>query len=360
MFRSDVFDVSAEKVALNMGLGLLLTEVPRALTAASSSELLLAMHSCGQVARGWSLSTGALEALDCAQAASCAALSVELRCDARRTRVYSSRELAVLLLAHARVVRRGLKGMVFEGAADLCALVKPDQASREEFQRLTGSDGDTATDDTVAIALSATAMLLSHVSKRVAAQDSTDLFVLAVAALQCASSWTQLCPSHPALHKVVTSTAALGSSLIQSSRCMGVAVGGCDSGQLCLSEHHRLLPGFVGAVLELDGGVELFESWQIDSCLHALAVCEAFGLETPSHHEEMLVSEVCRRELRESSTMFWIGHLFQPALLRRSGLPGRLVQSVLRKGSHPAAETALQECLAKEMSAAKLREVSPS
>ena len=35
----------------------------------------------------------------------------------------------------------------------------------EEFQRLTGSDDDTATDDTAALALSATAMLLCHVSK---------------------------------------------------------------------------------------------------------------------------------------------------------------------------------------------------
>jgi len=408
----------AREEALLRGLTAVLQELPNALPALGASELLLALNAMGQVARAWSwLGTGDGVCGNAVQVTALAALvraaellGVEAHwqqqvADVRplgyvgnvlpsgHTR-FSARDLALLMLAHARVLRRGsTSSEATPVLAEVCERLTASAPATTGLAPAAGAPEASLkpTSSTATAAISAGAMLLMHVARHLRLGDTmpepgSPAAALARAALACVAAWAPAARRQPEVFKAVAAAAGLGGQLLRLQR--GAATGPppapWDTSQqlaarLAHALHALLAQGLVAGrqgAAEGPGGpvppqeqglhAELLESWHLDSCLFALAVSGAIGgqhaMGAPrgnghparaarEHWEDAVIAEVCRRQraLSERSIRFWLVRLCEPSLLEQSSLPSRLCRELLHleaKGPkmHIATAAALRDC----------------
>eukprot|EP00927_Polykrikos_kofoidii_P046578 TRINITY_DN4076_c1_g2_i1.p1 TRINITY_DN4076_c1_g2~~TRINITY_DN4076_c1_g2_i1.p1 ORF type:complete len:828 (-),score=129.64 TRINITY_DN4076_c1_g2_i1:20-2503(-) len=380
-------DGSQEEVqeAFSGALASVLSMLP--VRSLDTGELLVATNALGQIARAWSWLDPEGVALIRNQRQRVKAIEQMARrarhlgallrwqfalSDARvaagTTTCYSARDLALLVLAHARLARRMPEVDIAPLAAELCARLTSAAAtatatsfvevsaavcggeSIEVFNDTRDHASSVGTTSAATAALSACAMLLSHVYLSC---DSAVRTELASRVIQCIVAWFPHAAESASDLEVATSfhkvTAALAATLVMK---LGA---GENMSSPAVQLGASLLPRLLNAVLFVPQVAEsdtlaLFESWHLDGCLHGLAVCEGLGLDTDASSGlvwetamEAVVAEAGRRRstLTERSVRFWLAKLCDPMLIEagRTRLLRHLVDELLR----PQASTELGE-----------------
>ncbi|CAJ1382959.1 unnamed protein product, partial [Effrenium voratum] len=263
-FRTQDCDLEVE-VALLEALQTCLAQLqsPKMEQLLGARDLLLAMNALGQIARGWQWLEGGDELRVAARAelGACAEFLGDLVSLELELEGFADRDLALLLLALARVARR---------TSTSTALVQL------LCQRLEAAE---VTEKTAPAVLSAASMMLQHCA-RTKPPDAAGEALLSVI-----MAWTQAerGAQQPEVFKALAAAAAYAQSR-QGPKAL-------DS---------------VRGLLRFAASHDLRQNWHLDSCLHALAVLEATCEELEL--EELLVrkAEQRLRQLKANNISFWL------------------------------------------------------
>ncbi|CAE7718759.1 unnamed protein product [Symbiodinium sp. CCMP2592] len=313
---------------------------PSAEHSLESRDLLLAMNALGQIARGWDwlgkevptdadgaevptplpqLLWESVESLSGLAALQLQLYEVQLRAGFIQGDAYSTRDLALLLLAQGRVARRlrGVAPILPPLSLQLCSRLE--QAATEWRSRHSSLDADgiSRASSEGSLALAAASMMLMHCKSMSESSDAQ-------------GAWRQ---AASAALRVVRETvgAATDAKLQLDDNLFKALAANAVIGELLFraADESPLVAELLATVDTLAAYLQSQEfvkqrahlgAWHLDSCLHLLAVQDALSLNHGGRlsvdlgrFEEAVLEEATRQLPRRKSISFWLRFLELPA-----------------------------------------------